>query len=197
MDDVNRKIWEKFHIHRGDTLPFVGFINYTRYDVAALFGELGYKVGAELGVKMGSFSRAIIDANPGVKLYCIDTWKAYSRTVNDARAEQHFERAKRKLAGFDVTFLRKTGMEALNDIPDKSLDFIYIDALHDFDNVMVDIIHWSKKVRSGGIVSGHDYFHFYEGGVVLAVDTYTRAHNINMWYVTKGELEPSWYWVNP
>jgi hypothetical protein len=85
-------------------------------------------------------------------------------------------------------------MEALPLIPDNSLDFVYIDGRHEFDFVIQDIIGWSAKVRPGGIVAGHDYYNFYQGGIILAVDAYTRAHNISLWYITKEE-QPSFFWV--
>jgi len=62
-----------------------------------------------------------------------------------------------------------------------------------------DIIEWSKKIRSGGIVSGHD-FHKDKGGVVPAVRIYTKVHNINPWFVLDDEVpgrksKNSWFWV--
>jgi hypothetical protein len=73
---------------------------------------------------------------------------------------------------------------------------VYIDAMHEFDPVMMDILHWAPKVRPGGIIAGHDYCWYYQGGVVQAVDAYVRAHNILTWYVTQLDKEPSWLWVN-
>jgi hypothetical protein len=87
-------------------------------------------------------------------------------------------------------------MDGLADIKDDSLDFVYIDANHTFDYCCPDIIYWSMKVRSGGIVSGHDYFHHIRGGVVRAVDAYTASHSISPWYVTQ-EVYPSYFWVKP
>ena len=93
-------------------------------------------------------------------------------------------------------------MEAVREIPDKSLDFVYIDAMHEFDPFTLDLICWSDKVRPGGIVAGHDYSpESWCNGVMLAVKTYTRAHNIDKWYITSEEsndhLAPSFFWVKP
>ena len=95
-------------------------------------------------------------------------------------------------------------MEALNDIPNESLDFVYIDGNHHFKYVAEDICGWSKKVRKGGIISGHDYF--YSGAtaclnvchVAYVVDAYTRAYNIKNWYIlgrkkyVDGEKRDTW-----
>jgi hypothetical protein len=85
-------------------------------------------------------------------------------------------------------------MDAVRKIKNESLDFVYIDGFHDFDWVMPDLIFWAQKVRRHGIVAGHDYYPFFRAGVMFAVDAYTRAHNINDWYVTR-EKEPTWFWV--
>lgn len=87
-------------------------------------------------------------------------------------------------------------MEALKDFSDDFLDFVYIDANHEFDYCCPDIIFWSQKVRSGGIVACHDYFHHVRGGVVHAVNAYTASHNIQPWYVTR-EVFPTAFWVKP
>ena len=87
-------------------------------------------------------------------------------------------------------------MEALHDIKAQSLDFVFIDGDHSFDYVVQDIIYWSKKVKSGGIIACHDYYPFHDCGVMNAVNAYTHSHNINPWYATK-ELEPTAFWVNP
>ena len=50
-----------------------------------------------------------------------------------------------------------------------SLDFVYIDACHDYRKVKNDICAWLPRVRSGGIIAGHDYDR-HHGGVMKAVD---------------------------
>ena len=103
----------------------------------------------------------------------------------------------RRLEGCNATILRKRSMEALEDVPDGSLDFVYVDADHTFDAVMMDIICWARKVRPGGIVAGHDYYRFRRAGVVPAVDAYTAAHGITRWFLTDylKDRTPSWFWL--
>jgi hypothetical protein len=40
---------------------------------------------------------------------------------------------------------------------DASLDFVYIDGAHDYNSVKSDLDAWYKKLKIGGILSGHDY----------------------------------------
>ncbi len=50
-----------------------------------------------------------------------------------------------------------TGAEASDAIPHHALDFVYLDARHDYASVLEDLGQWSEKVRPGGVLSGHDY----------------------------------------
>lgn len=195
MDPLNRHIRWKWRVKGNETLPFTGWHPATREDIPDLFRDFGYKIGAEVGVQVGTYSKIILDKNPGLKLYCVDSWAPYSRTSQE-RQDMRFRRAQRTLSGYDVTFIKKKSMDALVEIPDGHLDFVYIDAMHDFDNVMMDIIGWSNKVRSGGIISGHDYTTLHNCGVIPAVNAYIAGHNITQWYVTQEYLS-SFLWVKP
>ncbi len=40
---------------------------------------------------------------------------------------------------------------------DETLDFVFIDASHVYDEVTRDISCWYPKVKKGGIIAGHDF----------------------------------------
>jgi len=193
---VNRHIRKKLRV-AGEVPPFVGYAPSSRELVLpSLFNELGYKVGAEIGVQKGIFSKLLCEGIPDLKLYCIDPWVPYRNMTSPKQVDRCLRIATEILTPYNTVFLRKTSKEALLDIPDESLDFVYIDGLHDFDNVMFDIIEWSKKVRKDGIISGHDYIFYHNNGVVFAVESYVKAHGINQWFITK-EFPNSFFWVKP
>jgi predicted O-methyltransferase YrrM len=122
------------------------------------FKELGFKVGVEVGVAEGYFAEDMLKAIPGLKLYGIDIWSSYSGYQEYIdREEKCFEEAKQRTAGYDCTLIRKYSIDAVNQFEDNSLDFVYIDGAHDFYNVATDICLWSKKVKIGGVVWGHDF----------------------------------------
>ncbi len=195
--DVNRHIRRKFRVKGQETLPFTGWLDSTREHLAELFCELGYKVGAEVGVQKGVNALMILQKNPGLKLFCIDPWEPYGR-MGQFRQDRNFKHTKDRLRPYNAIYIRKKSMDALADIPDSSLDFVYIDGLHDFDNVMMDIIGWSKKVRSGGIVSGHDYINLHGCGIIPAVNAYIQGHTIFQWFITRDYTPaPSFFWVKP
>ena len=193
MASTNRAIWRKFGIRTGDVLPYRASKG-TRLDLCDLFGELGYKIGAEIGVEQGNYSLELCSRIAGLKLYCIDPYTTYFHHSAEEMGNV-MKMAQDKVSKFNTEFIRKPSLDAVNDLPDGCLDFVYIDGMHDFDNVMRDIIVWAPKVKSGGIVAGHDYSHRYGYGVVSAVDVYTKIHDIKSCYITKELLDPSWLWV--
>ncbi len=163
---------------------------FMRGDVSRIIGLMGFKKGAEIGVQKGLHSEQMLQAIPDCELLCVDDWKIWwSR-----REEQG---ARERLAPYNATIVKGLSVDAAKDVPDGSLDFVYIDAAHDFDNVMLDLILWSRKVKHGGIVSGHDYdrAHSRVGGLVKAVNAYTIAHRITEWFLTDEKKMTSFIWM--
>jgi SAM-dependent methyltransferase len=56
-----------------------------------------------------------------------------------------------------VIDIRQDSSEAAKNFDEGGVDFVYIDAKHDYESVKKDISAWKGKVRRGGIISGHDY----------------------------------------
>ena|SRR5215469_17388112 len=63
-------------------------------------------------------------------------------------------------------------------ISDDSLSAVFIDASHKQEHVEHDIITWTPKLRSNGIIAGHDYTSPMWSGVKLAVDKVLGADTI-------------------
>lgn len=59
---------------------------------------------------------------------------------------------------FDVAVpLVCTSLRAASLFPRGSVDFVFIDAAHDYTNVKADLLAWWPKIRPGGVLAGHDY----------------------------------------
>jgi hypothetical protein len=188
--------------------------NVGRLDLAELFADLGFNKGAEVGTEEGFYAKQLCEANSALSLTCVDPWIAYEgyrEHVTDEVYDALFNLAKSNLATYDVTFLRKFSTDALEDVPDESLDFVYIDANHDLPHVIEDLVGWSKKVKVGGIISGHDYIRRSIREPVLchvveAVQAYTSAYHVKPYMILgrraclKNEVRDrprSWMWVKP
>lgn len=195
--EVDRAIREKFRIKHRDIPPLTGWLKpSSREDLYPVMNELGcFKRGAEIGVQRGKNAKSMLDKIEELQLICVDPWIKYSNWKQE-QMDARYEQTLKRLAPYSdrVEIIKKTSMAALEDVPAESLDFVYIDGFHEFDWIMSDLIFWVPKVRSGGIVAGHDYYPFWRQGVMTAVDAYVKGHNINDWYVTR-EQEASWFWV--
>lgn len=177
-----------------------------RIDLADYFNSLGFENGAEVGVADGRYSEILCQRIPGVRLYCIDPWDTYKGNNRGGRRSlQHsnYELAKQRLSKYKAVMIREKSMDALEHIPDRWLDFVFIDGNHDYQYVFDDIREWSKKVRSGGIISGHDYYQFKNSGVIEAVHDYTAHKDIKVNIIgdvrkhINDNNQPCFWWINP
>ena len=158
--------------------------------LSVLFKELGFNLGAEIGVETGRFSKCLCTVNPNLKLYSIDVW--------GESANKTYDKAKKRLAPFNCQIVIDWSMNAVRRFAEGSLDFVFIDAAHDYDSVKEDIEYWSTKVRKGGIVSGHDYnngLHGQPRGVKRAVNEWVRKNNIQPLFIFKKDGCPTWFYV--
>jgi predicted O-methyltransferase YrrM len=178
----------------------------SRADLCRLFAAMGFIRGAEIGTWAGEFAEMICQANPGVALTCVDPWQSYAgysqeRKNNQRRLEEAYRLTRSRLKHFHCTLLRMASLDAAKQIPDGSLDFVYIDGNHAAPYISQDLEAWAPKVRSGGIVAGHDYHtrakkvHLLD--VKPAVEAFTQQHGIAPWYVLAGDKAPSYFWVVP
>jgi FkbM family methyltransferase len=147
--------------------------------------------GVEVGVKEGEYSEHLLRSWQGCHLISVDPWQedapdAYLDIANVPQQvhESFYDATVRRLTPFGArsTIWRTTSTEAARVVPHHSLDFVYLDARHDFESVLEDLGAWFDKVRPGGILAGHDYLdgNFPAGvfGVRSAVDAFFAARGI-------------------
>jgi hypothetical protein len=91
--------------------------------------------------------------------------------------------------------LRMNSQEAAGRFADHSVDWVFIDANHDYAFVMEDMTLWYPKVKRGGLFSGHDYKRGY--GVVDAVDDFFRGMDIKFNTTDEEDGFKSWFVWKP
>eukprot|EP00197_Chlamydomonas_leiostraca_P004665 CAMPEP_0202866250 /NCGR_PEP_ID=MMETSP1391-20130828/7284_1 /ASSEMBLY_ACC=CAM_ASM_000867 /TAXON_ID=1034604 /ORGANISM="Chlamydomonas leiostraca, Strain SAG 11-49" /LENGTH=268 /DNA_ID=CAMNT_0049546183 /DNA_START=279 /DNA_END=1082 /DNA_ORIENTATION=+ len=137
----------------------------TRDKLGAMLESMGgFHVGVELGVQRGLFAKQMLQTWPSCsKYYLVDIWHQqtnYNDLANVADQEQLriYNEAHQNLAEFrsKTVFLKNYTRDALQFIPGH-VDFIYVDARHDYCGVMEDLTMYWPKLRPGGIMAGHDY----------------------------------------
>lgn len=164
--------------------------------------------GAEIGVKLGVYSDALLTRWRGEELVSIDPWLSADpdeyvdrSNVSQDEFDRYYQEACDRLSrhGSRSSIWRMTSVEAAARAEDHSFDFVYIDARHDYESVKEDLEAWCAKVRPGGILAGHDYVdgdlpqgEFY---VKSAVDEFFGARGVHV-HSTEGpsavEMFPTW-----
>ena len=199
--DTLKYLIDKYKIDLNQPSPF--WVNCNRLvDLPVIFKDLGFTSGAEVGVLNGKYSEILCASNPSLKVYSIDPWEFYPVHNNFRRAwmyEPIYQEAKKLLSKYpNSEIIRKKSTDAAKDFADESLDFVFIDADHRFQAVTNDIAEWSKKVKKGGLVCGHDFGKSRSKDFVhtrFVVPAWTSAYEIHPWFVLDAPHEQSWMWV--
>lgn len=152
-----------------------------------------YCVMAEIGSYIGESTELF--AKTCKKVYAIDAWRNFYDT-NDKSAylysmylvEKAFDI---KMKKFDnVIKVKGYSKEEGKKFEDGTLDFVYIDSNHQYENVLEDIKTWLPKIKPNGMIGGHDYG--YLDGIIKAVNEMFGKDNVETfkdtsWLVRLGE----------
>lgn len=117
--------------------------------------------GVEVGVQCGVFSATILKQWHGAKLYLVDMWRKSGTSQDPANVELPYQR-QNLLATFDAitpldpraVIIREDSLEASRLFQEGSLDFVYIDAGHTYEDASSDINAWAPRIRPGGAPDG-------------------------------------------
>lgn len=162
-------------------------------------------VGVEIGVKRGQFSEHLLSVWEGRLLIGVDPWLAdltgdYVDKANVPQPEQEgfLAETRERLQRFGdrSEIWRMLSVDAAPRLQPASLDFVYIDARHDYEAVREDLQAWCPLVRPGGVFAGHDYIDGLraEGdfGVRRAVDEFFRGRGLRVTSTFADAPWPSW-----
>lgn len=150
----------------------------------------GYKTGIEIGTAYGGCANHLLTHCPTIeKLICVDPYKYYP-DMPGLFDQSDYDRLKiqtqKRLYGRNVTFIENDSQLAFKAIKlhageDWKCDFVFLDGLHTYEMVKWEIEHYSKLIRPGGALIGHDYDTFKE--VKKAVDEYCKPIMLetNLW----------------
>jgi|TARA_R110002096_G_C14344763_1_gene702550 hypothetical protein len=170
------------------------FVERARW-IESLVKEHGWTTGAELGVMEGRVFLYLLWKCQELTMHGVDVWVQKGVDLEADVLEDfnsinygYYKNIKELSAGYNVRSIthRTTTTKASQKIEDKSLDFIFIDADHSYEQTKNDILTWSPKVKDGGMILGHD---LNWDGVRIAVNellpNFKHSGVETCWYVTK------------
>jgi len=178
-----RYITEKYGLKDVSRSP-VDVPKMSRAELAKVFAKLGFVKGAQVGMWNDNYAKTLCELNPKLQLFGIDVANKVAR----------------KEIPSNCKIVRMSSIDAAKKFVDASLDFVYIDTNQDYVSSTNDLDAWSKKVRPGGIIAGHDFF-AYRAKTNLhtreALISYVNAYRVAPWFVIGRETDPvrSWFWV--
>jgi predicted O-methyltransferase YrrM len=136
------------------------------------------EVGSWKGRSAAFLGVEIINSGKPIQLYCVDTWKGSSEhqdmhcIKNDSLYSEFINNT--KAIDSVIVPLRMPSLEAAMQFEDNSIDFVFLDASHEYEDIKADIEAWYPKVKPGGLFAGHDYEW---DGVYRAVSEFTALHD--------------------
>lgn len=105
----------------------------------------------ENAVLMSCYFKSVVTVDPWANGYDKDDHASNADMVEVEK--KYFER----IADFpNISHMKLISLEGAKKFEDASLDFVYLDGDHQTEAVVADIDAWKPKVRSGGILAGHD-----------------------------------------
>ena len=121
-------------------------------------------VGAELGVFKGSFSDYLLSTGPS-KLYLVDPWYRAGSEWRWAQGDKStvnaliriLEAYRDEITAGVIEPRVEFSQEFLFGVKDRSLDWVYIDTTHTYEQTKVEISLALIKVKIGGAIIGDDY----------------------------------------
>ena len=136
-----------------------------------LIEKNNFKEMAEVGVRDGRTTFFLLDHIPDLIIYAIDM--SIKGFYNSEIKKKYGERLRPIEAKSDV---------AADSFQDGSLDLVFIDANHSYEYVKNDIIKYTPKLKSTGLLTGHDIDY---PGVNKAVNEMIKEY----------EVAPNFVWI--
>jgi len=149
-----------------------------KFDSVSHFVE----VGVWKGMSSCFMAVEIINSGKDIKFDCVDTWE-YVETQSEIGKHQFenlFDTFKKNIEPVKdkIGIVKSLSWDAAKNYEDNSLDFVFIDAAHDYESVTKDLEAWFPKIKKEGIIAGHDYHDNGRCRVFSAVNNYFSNNKI-------------------
>jgi hypothetical protein len=151
----------------------------------------------EVGVAYGFFSQQLLDKLQPDKFIAIDTFaipagaEPWGQTLLKNSDSTHYgyysKRFHEYISTGKMELMKGLSWEMLAQLPDNSVDYMYVDADHSYDSVAKDIRGLKNKIKQSGIIQFNDYTFFDQNalmpyGVPKAVNEFMIENNYEILY---------------
>ena len=151
---------------------------------------------AEIGVNNGGLSELVIKNLKPKKYFLVDPWLHYPDGEKELRSygytdEKHGQWFTQEWMDYvhelvvekfknhaEIKILRGMSVDMAKTIPDNTLDWVYVDGNHSEEYVYADCVSWWPKIKTGGVLCGHD---FTFPGVPGALTRFSNENDLVVW----------------
>ena len=121
-------------------------------------GSKFVEVGSWKGKSSSYMCVEIANSQKDIEFFCVDHFLGSVEHKGYEDLPQLYETFISNMKPVEKYYkvLKMTSTEAADTFEDASLDFVFIDAGHEYENVKSDIQAWLPKVKTGGVLAGHD-----------------------------------------
>ena len=154
-DALDPMFWQPSRL--GVESAWYGHVPFAHWLVATHRPASIVELGAHNGVSYAAFCEAILRCNLGARALAVDTWQGdeHAGLYDDSVYRDLCAFHDRRYASFS-TLLRSTFDNALQFVPDGSVDLLHIDGRHRYEDVAHDFQSWRPKLSARAIVLFHD-----------------------------------------
>lgn len=169
-------------------------------DIPLHIKDINNPVGIEIGTDGGTTTVHLLKQIPKLTLHGIDPyipyidWGGITFSWHDGKnsdSQDSYKSFMDKVAPFGERYIhhKKTSDEAVVDFADESMDFIFIDGLHTYEQVTKDCNNYYPKLKKGGLFCGHDFSAI--KGVNQAINEFAQKIGLTHLNIMKQDV---WYW---
>ena len=138
-----------------------GLVNFCKYvhSLTPTKGMTLVEIGAFLGDSTEIFCQYF------GKVVTIDPWKNdIGDITNIVDMNIIYSKFCRRMTKYEnLSVLKHFSYDVVDNFDDGTIDIVYVDGSHKYNDVARDICDWLPKVKKGGFIAGHDYCRKFKG----------------------------------
>jgi predicted O-methyltransferase YrrM len=154
VNEESINFWISFPPHN---VSLKGFIDFIQFLTSKKIENL-----IEVGSFQGESTTLFAHYLPESKIYSVDPFLSNyddSDLASNSKMDDVECNFDRRISLFENIIKMKLASEnASQKFDEKSVDVVYIDANHIHEEVVNDITFWLPKIKTGGYISGHDFY---------------------------------------
>jgi predicted O-methyltransferase YrrM len=132
---------------------------YERMVSLSLSDSKFVEVGAWKGQSAAYMAVEIINSEKNIEFYVVDTFLGSEEHQSEPNLDNLYEEFTKNIEPVKdaIKVIRRPSILAAKVFEDASLDFVYIDGSHRYEDVKDDIKAWLPKIKPNGLLAGDDY----------------------------------------